>query len=209
MNCLQLVPTFLLRLGILIGDVIYEIMSEDTTLKTVKINCGSPEEHVNGTDVEFQKHLLRLLSRHESLYYDDVDNLVHYKSSKNIVVVNETEKINLGTWSTEKGFSLTQGQPMSRDRRFFRIGIVPEVSSYPSLFSTVSLLYPVTLFLVFRPCLGPTKRKIRKRELSSGRATASTWPTNWLKWWSSILNFEFPSTEPTGKNYQTANGTVS
>ncbi|KAK6633756.1 hypothetical protein RUM44_004363 [Polyplax serrata] len=122
----QLVPTFLLRLGILIGDVIYEIMSEDTTLKTVKINCGSPEEHVNGTDVEFQKHLLRLLSRHESLYYDDVDNLVHYKSSKNIVVVNETEKINLGTWSTEKGFSLTQGQPMSRDRRFFRIGIVPE-----------------------------------------------------------------------------------
>ncbi|EEB19912.1 glutamate receptor, putative [Pediculus humanus corporis] len=139
----KIVSTFLSNFGILIGDVVYDMLSENVKIKPLKLKCdggdvvsvtgddssspsGEEEENKNVTTAaSFKKSLIKLLSRHKSFDYDSIDNLIYFKSSGEISVSNESEKINLGTWNSENGFALSPGQIMEPDKRFFRIGVVP------------------------------------------------------------------------------------
>lgn len=140
------------------------MLSENVKIKPLKLKCdggdvvsvtgddssspsGEEEENKNVTTAaSFKKSLIKLLSRHKSFDYDSIDNLIYFKSSGEISVSNESEKINLGTWNSENGFALSPGQIMEPDKRFFRIGVVPGVSRHlffplPSL-----LLLLITVF---------------------------------------------------------------
>lgn len=155
-----MIPNFLLNFGAILGDVIYDIPSDSENVKPtlVKIKCdsssslsstSSPEEYKNGTDVAFQKTLMKVLSRHRSILYDSSENLVHYRSSSVIMVANESQRTGLGSWNSEKGFHLLSGQTMDPDRRFFRIGIVPDVSFSYSTYLTLNEIFIFLLFYYF------------------------------------------------------------
>lgn len=124
-----MIPQFLLNFGVLLGDVMYDLLSQSISLEPIKLDCNPTiENNDNGTDLPFQKSLEKLVEQHRTLGYDSSDNLVYYKSAMDIFIANQSETKKLGTWNTEKGFSLVPGQVMKPDKRFFRIGIIAHVS---------------------------------------------------------------------------------
>lgn len=145
-------------------------MSQSTSLEPKIIDCETASAGTadNTTYNKFMETLPRLISRHRSLAFDPVELMVYYKSSMDIRVVNSTEETKLATWNTENGFALLPGVVMEPDKRFFRIGVIDNVSNSKNYLDVIDCKQS-RIDLIFSPLMTLGHSVVVHRERSSYR----------------------------------------
>lgn len=85
-----------------------------------------------------------------------------------IRVVNSTEETKLATWNTENGFALLPGVVMEPDKRFFRIGVIDNVSNSKNYLDVIDCKQS-RIDLIFSPLMTLGHSVVVHRERSSYR----------------------------------------
>ncbi|KAL0280963.1 UNVERIFIED_CONTAM: hypothetical protein PYX00_002104 [Menopon gallinae] len=124
----KIIQALLQNFGVLLGDILNDLTAQAVSIEPMKIDCdtaiGEPTD--NTTARKFVEAMTKFLPKNPSIGFNPRNDLVYYKSVINIKLANKTENKRLSEWTTEtEKFSLLPGTTMKVDKRFFRIGVLP------------------------------------------------------------------------------------